>query len=302
MGKKFLKYFLISLTAFLSVNYSLSQGKISFIIFGDYGRDGKYNQREVAEQMGIYGEKLKISFVITTGDNFYPDGVYTTEDEQWKTSFENIYTAPSLYKRWYVTLGNHDYRRNPKAEIDYTKKSERWYMPARYYSEIIKIDDTAAVLFLFIDTSPFVKSYYSGGHGDVAEQNSEKQLMWIDSTLSSAKTKWKLIVGHHPVITGGEHGNTKELIESLKPLLEKNKVNAYFCGHDHDMQHLKDEGVHYFVSGAGSATRTCKDTEYTLFQKGETSGFLAVTLSSAELEATFVDYQGNELYKTTINK
>ena len=34
-------------------------------------------------------------------------------------------------------------------------------------------------------------------------------------------------------------------------MLVKYKVAAYFGGHDHNMQHLNDSGVQYFLSGAG---------------------------------------------------
>ena len=34
-------------------------------------------------------------------------------------------------------------------------------------------------------------------------------------------------------------------------MLVKYEVAAYFSGHDHDMQHLNDSGVQYFLSGAG---------------------------------------------------
>ena len=48
-----------------------------------------------------------------------------------------------------------------------------------------------------------------------------------------------------------EHGPTKILVDRLKPLLELYGVTAYICGHDHNMQHLNDSGVQYYVSGAG---------------------------------------------------
>ena len=40
----------------------------------------------------------------------------------------------------------------------------------------------------------------------------------------------------HAVLSGGEHGNTVELQESLLPLMEKYGVDAYLCGHDHTLQ------------------------------------------------------------------
>ena len=53
-----------------------------------------------------------------------------------------------------------------------------------------------------------------------------------------------------------EHGPTEILVECLRPLLIEYNVTAYFCGHDHTMQHLheEDSSVEYFVSGAGHNT------------------------------------------------
>jgi 3',5'-cyclic AMP phosphodiesterase CpdA len=35
----------------------------------------------------------------------------------------------------------------------------------------------------------------------------------------------------------------------VAPLLEKYKVDAYLCGHDHTQQHIENAGVQYYVSG-----------------------------------------------------
>ncbi len=65
-----------------------------------------------------------------------------------------------------------------------------------------------------------------------------------------------------------EHGPTKELVKDLKPMLEQYGVTAYFCGHDHNMQHIRDSGVEYFVVGAGhlidpsEAHKVCGGTEF----------------------------------------
>ena len=55
----------------------------------------------------------------------------------------------------------------------------------------------------------------------------------------------------HAVWSVGHHGPTDVLVQKLNPMLLKYKVAAYFSGHDHDMQHLNDSGVQYFLSGAG---------------------------------------------------
>lgn len=51
--------------------------------------------------MGVVGEKVEIEFVISTGDNFYEDGLTGVHDPAFNESFINIYTPPSLHKQWY---------------------------------------------------------------------------------------------------------------------------------------------------------------------------------------------------------
>ncbi|RZC52554.1 hypothetical protein C5167_020979 [Papaver somniferum] len=93
-------------------------GSLSFLVVGDWGRRGSYNQCHVAHQMGgRIGEKLDIDFVISTGDNFYTDGLNAVDDPAFQESFVNIYTAPSLQKQWYDVLGNHDYRGDVEAQL-----------------------------------------------------------------------------------------------------------------------------------------------------------------------------------------
>jgi hypothetical protein len=46
-------------------------------------------------------------FVLLLGDNFYPSGVKSVTDSQWKTAFVTPYEALGL--TFYPTLGNHDY-------------------------------------------------------------------------------------------------------------------------------------------------------------------------------------------------
>jgi hypothetical protein len=76
-------------------------------------------------------------FIISVGDNFYPKGVKSVDDPQWKTTFEDVYSAPSLKCRWYIVGGNHDEYSNISAQIAYTIKSPRWFFPNYYYRETI---------------------------------------------------------------------------------------------------------------------------------------------------------------------
>lgn len=51
--------------------------------------------------MGKVGEKLDIDFVVSTGDNFYDNGLSSEHDATFEESFTKIYTQNSLQKQWY---------------------------------------------------------------------------------------------------------------------------------------------------------------------------------------------------------
>src|SRR5215470_8224786 len=72
--------------------FQKTQKPLHFMAFGDWGRNGEDNQKEVAREMGIVAKKFKPEFIVSTGDNIYPNGVRSTRDYNWIASFENIYT------------------------------------------------------------------------------------------------------------------------------------------------------------------------------------------------------------------
>lgn len=291
----------------------VSKKAINFIAMGDFGRNGEYSQKEVAEQMGKTAKEFGADFFVITGDNFYPSGVASTQDYSWLASFEQIYTAHSLQNPWYVVLGNHDYKGNVQAEIDYTKISRRWYMPARYYSKIVTVDDdtTQQALFIFLDTSPFISQYYSSNEHkeNIKSQDTTAQKIWLEAVLKNASPniKWKIVVGHHPLYTGGKRItsiDTKQMNESFKPIFEKYKVDAYICGHEHNLQYIKPTSgfTHYFITGSGSElTATIKHPDGGKFAISD-NGFMAFSLTKKEMTVQIINKEGNILYKEVIKK
>jgi tartrate-resistant acid phosphatase type 5 len=278
------------------------QRDLRFLIFGDWGRDGQFHQTDVATQMGLAAAARKCRLIISVGDNFYDKGVQTATDSQWKSSFEEIYTASSLAVPWYAILGNHDYKGRPGAQLDYAKAHPNWKMPARYFSAVEPITKTENVEFFFIDTSPFVEEYRTkeGMRDEIVSQDTIAQVAWLDQALSNSKATWKIVVGHHPIFSGGsEHGDQPELIRDINPLLEKHGVPAYFNGHDHDLQHIVRGSVEYFNTGAGSKVRPPGPTKGSRFYKG-TPGFMAVSLGVEKMHVDIVDYTGALLYQAEV--
>lgn len=279
-----------------------AQPGLRFLAVGDWGRDGGAHQREVAQQMGAAATTLGARFVVSVGDNFYDTGVKSADDPQWKTSFEDVYTAPSLQTPWYVALGNHDYRGVPQAQLDYALTSPRWRMPSRYY-KVSGADHGFADADLFIlDTSPFVEKYRvvpSRLRDNVLGQDPAAQLAWLDAELARSTAPWKLVFGHHTVFSGGDHGDTEELVAQLKPILERHGVQAYINGHDHDLQQIEVDGVTYICSGAGSETRPVKAVAGTKFCLSR-SGFTSYELTAESLVVAFRDYLGAVVHRAVV--
>jgi tartrate-resistant acid phosphatase type 5 len=279
---------------------------LSFLIVGDWGRNGASHQRDVAVQMGREGERRDIQCVMSVGDNFYEDGVQTVTDPQWRSSFEDVYSAPSLQVPWYVALGNHDYHGRPDAQVEYSKRSARWRMPSRYFTVLGRDIGAPYVDMFVIDTSPLVNKYRKEVHSaiaaNVSTQDITVQLRWLDSALGASVAPWKLVFGHHTIYSGGSgHGDTPELIGLLEPLFRRHGVQAYFHGHDHDLQHIRRGALNFVCCGAGSKVRPVEPIPGTLYCLSR-SGFAAISLSSDALDLEFRDYAGTSVYHAQIER
>lgn len=280
---------------------------LHFLVFGDWGRKGDYHQQDVADRMEEAAKRMNAEFVIALGDNFYPNGVASIDDPNWMFSYENVYKGYHLEIPWYVVLGNHDYRGNPQAQVDYTSKSQRWNMPSRYYDFEIEDEDTnLSINLMFLDTSPFEKKYYSEKkYFNVSKQDSTKQIKWIDSTMrAKPKTDWTIFSGHHPLYSGGKRLDaTKDIRNSLGPILERHKVDVYFAGHEHDMQYIKPEGkTHHFISGAGSEVRKTGMIPNISRFAASIQGFMTVSITKKKMLIQAVNYKGNVIYSAEISK
>jgi tartrate-resistant acid phosphatase type 5 len=225
------------------------------------------------------------------------------DDPHWRESFEDVYTAPALQSRWYAILGNHDYRGNPQAQVDYSRHSRRWTMPGRYYVLDGNVLGAPYADFFMIDTVPLIASYRkepaATAKHHVHDQSAEAQYAWLDKALGASKAPWKIVFGHHPIFSGGEHGDSDDLIRDLLPVLKRHNIRVYVCGHDHDMQHIEREGIHFIATGCGSTVRPVAPVEGTRFAVA-TSGLSLWRLTPAVLQLTFRDWAGAKVYEATI--
>jgi acid phosphatase len=274
---------------------------LPFLVFGDWGRNGDRDQTAVAAQMARAARAVPPAFIISLGDNFYEYGVDSVTDAQWQTSFEKVYADPALQVPWHVILGNHDYRGVCQAQLDYAKTSPRWKMPARYYQQSHLLPGGATADFFYLDTSPMLGMYHLDARmgPQVRAEDVPAQLAWFKSALAASTAQWKIVFAHHPIYSGGIHSDTAELIKNVLPLLHEHKVQAYFNGHDHDLQHLVQGDLNLFCSGAGSQVRFTFATRYTKFAL-TTPGFTAVSLAADTMDVRLIDHRGALLYSVTV--
>ena len=281
---------------------TLLKKPFNFIIANDLGRNGYYDQKPVAEMMGVVATITGPDFVATLGDVHHFNGVESVNDPLWQTNFEWIYKHPKLMIPWYPVLGNHEYRGNTQAVLDYSKTSRRWEFHDRYYAKTKSISKNVDVLMVFIDTPTLIDKYRKNPKTfpDAEKQSMEKQLGWIDSTLSVSDAGWKIVMGHHPVYAGTYKSKSErtDLQTRLKPILDKYKVDFSVCGHIHNFQHVRvtNSDVDYFVNSSASLTRKVDDFDGTLFGSTD-SGFSICTVRETELIMTFVNKEGEIIYQ-----
>jgi Calcineurin-like phosphoesterase len=198
---------------------------IRFAAFGDMGT-GEQPQYEVAEQMVAVRQRFPFEFVLTLGDNLY--GGQRPQD--YARKFEIPYKAlMDAGVKFYASLGNHD-DPNQRFYKPFNMDGQRYYTFTKGPAQFFALDSN------YVD---------------------RPQLGWLEKELAASSAKWKICYFHHPLYSsGGRHGSEIDLRNQLEPLFTKYGVQLVFSGHDHFYERIRpQQGVHYFVSGAGGQLR-----------------------------------------------
>ena len=284
----------------MSAQNEISKGDINLIVASDLGRNGYYDQKTVASTMGRIADEVGPEAVLSLGDTHHYGGVQSVSDPLWMTNYELIYTHPELMIDWYPICGNHEYRGNTQAVIDYSEVSRRWEMPGRYYSKTFE-DDGTSLKVVFIDTTPLIDKYRANPdtYPDAACQDADDQLRWLDKILSDANEDWVVVVGHHPIYayTDKSKSERTDMQKRVDSILRKHNVDMYICGHLHNYQHirLQDSKIDYVVNTSGSQTRTPDKIDGTVFCS-DASGFSVLTANKKKLNLNMLDKNGEIIH------
>jgi tartrate-resistant acid phosphatase type 5 len=214
---------------------------------GDWG-EGKPAQKNVADAMAKYVAARKTPFaaLLSAGDNFYVP-LSGVEDPAWQTLFEQMYDAKRLDFPFYAALGNHDYDQNKYLiELAYARQNpqSRWKLPARWYRVDLPAKEPLVTALMLDSDQPNLTAI---------EWALEKK--FIAEELARPRAPWTICVAHHPLFSNGAAADNGVLQKDWGAVFEKEHVDFYLCGHDHNLQHLEVKGwkESFVLAGGGGA-------------------------------------------------
>ena len=206
--------------------------EVALFVVGDWGREGSVSQNACADAMAAVAPSLRASIadaapgsyfgVISTGDNFYEDGLSSVDDPAFARLVRRRVRRASgsrAARVWHATLGNHDHRGNVTAQIarraaaNASAGEPGWDAMRRGYREFggEETGDAGVVGVCFVDTAPWIVRYRdeisryphmetmlrdAGGSWSAWE---EAEMAWLDTCLTESHAAWRVVVGHHPV-------------------------------------------------------------------------------------------------------
>jgi predicted phosphodiesterase len=254
--------------------------RIRFPLIGDWGT-GDSDQIEIAKQMFASHRQSPFDFAISAGDNIYPNG----SGRYFVKHFERPF-AQLLAERinFYAVLGNHDVREGRQDQRQYPL----FNMGGRNYFTL-KQGDGLLEMFMLDSTDC-----------------DATQLGWLEQELKSSTAHWKLAVFHHPIYSSGEkHGSDVELRGKLEPLFMRYGVDVVFSGHDHIYERTKpQQGIHYFVTGAGGKTRHGINLNSPFHAKGYDQGnhFMLIEADHSQIGFQVISGAGMLIDQGAINR
>jgi hypothetical protein len=213
---------------------STPEQPLRFAVIGDYGMANQA-EADVAELV----KSMEVEFIITTGDNNYPNGSAETIDEnigqyyhEFISPYLGEYGEGADINRFYPSLGNHDWNtQGAQPYLDY------FTLPGneRYY------DFTWGPVHLFAVDSD---SREPDGVG-----RSSVQAAWLQERLASSTLPWQVVFMHHPAYSSGPHGS----VDWMQWPFREWGADAVLAGHDHLYERILLDGQLYLTNGLGGA-------------------------------------------------
>lgn len=208
--------------------------KVTFAVIGDYGLAGQ-NEADVANLVKSWNP----DFIVTTGDNNYPDGAAWSIDQNigqyyhdYIFPYNGKYGNGSPTKRFFPSLGNHDWGVN--SGVPFFN-----YFGFRYQEGFYDFVQGPVHFFILNSNKEEPEGFTS----------TSSQAKWLKKALAASTSAFNIVVFHHPPYSSGRHGSN----EYMRWPFKEWGADAVLNGHDHTYERLIVDGLPYFVNGIGGA-------------------------------------------------
>lgn len=257
---------------------------VVFVAIGDYGQAGN-EEFALAEMI----DSWQVDFIVTLGDNNYPDGSAETIDEnigqyfhRYIGDYKGEYNRGSEINRFFPSIGNHDWSFNGiEPYLDY------FTLPGneRYYDVVWEN------IHLFVLNSD---PQEPDGVG-----TSSVQAAWFQEVIAASTSKWNVVVFHHAPYSSGSHGSTDWM---QWPFADWG-VDVVLAGHDHLYERLEVDGVPYFTNGLGGHAAIYNFESIlpeSKFRYNAEHGALRVTVTNEYMLFEFINIDGELIDSFTL--
>lgn len=273
---------------------SQQNSEITFAVIGDYGLAGE-DEAKVAARVISWNP----DFIITVGDNNYPDGKADTIDAnigQYFNAFIGNYSgkygggsAPDRPINFYPSLGNHDYKvvantnLPPKPYLDYftLPGNERYYHFKR-----------GPVAFFALNSN------IEEPDGNTMDSI---QGTWLREQLAASTAPWNVVYMHHaPFSSRKFSGSSKWMRWPYKEW----EADAVLAGHDHSYERIEQDGLPYFVNGLGGNPiyRKGATVKGSVFQYNQQHAAMRVTAKSDRMVFQLITHDGELIDEHILTK
>jgi tartrate-resistant acid phosphatase type 5 len=258
-----------------------AQSNTRFAVIGDFGLSGTAEE-DVANLINSWN----VDFIITLGDNNYPDGKASTIDEnigqyyhQYIYPYIGSYGEGSDVNRFFPSLGNHDWHTNPpQPHYDYFELPNN----ERYYD------------FVWGDVHFFVIDSDTDEPDGVSENSVQGQ--WLQNALSTSISAWRIVYFHHAAYSSSSNHGSQEYMQW--PFKDWG-ATAVLAGHDHTYERLIVDELLYFVNGLGGKSKYSFSTPIPGSQVRYNSDYGAMLIEANQDSITFKFYsRANDLVDT----
>lgn len=285
----------------LALNFVLSHltyaKTIHLLAVGDTGKNNN-SQKQVAQAMIRHCMVSKCDYGLLLGDNLYKEGMDSPSDPKMDTVFKNYYgTLPIPF---FVNLGNHDYGAlsnnwtRGSYQLNYAKNNPQFLLPNYWY---------------YVEFENFVLAVIDSTRMMWSKDLSQQRKM-LREAYSKSKGKYLIVMGHHPYLSNGAHGNAGRYegvsfpsfvsgIE-IKKMIEQEicgKAHIYLSGHDHSLQltngAIANCSTLFIVSGAGADEDPLENRNTTVFE-ASSLGFVTLAVDKDKIGIQFWN-QDNQL-------